>query len=292
MSAQLLNPRSSLLALLGDIRYTLSRLKADALAAQFFPGFQELREEWGAVQAQEIENQEDLSEAQAAVDIADIRLDAFASRVSMAVLTLVKDDRSHPLYLHFFGDRSQSVLSRPKMGIELLEMRPWLTAVESSPHPSLQAMAAELGLLILAADKALTVRDTVKAKIRTFYDVGTRRHLFDRCNALRKSTHASLDKAAREKPGLPSDYADGFFRADSGEAMLVEPTIESVTRTLTDLGTKVAAAKVQLEKLEEAAQEEKKQADQKLSNEQKLAAIRKQQAELARAASELEDKLK
>src|SRR5512132_3558068 len=208
MSVRLLNPRSSLLALLGDIRYTLSRVKGDPLASQFFPGFQELREEWGAVQAQEIENQEDLSEAQAAVDMADVRLDAFASRVSAAVLRLVKEDRSHPLYLHFFGDKSESVLSRPKVGIELLDMRPWLTTVENSPHPSLQAMAAELGLLILAADKALTVRDAVKTRIRTFYDVGTRRHLFDRCNALRKSTHASLDKAAQEKGGLPSNYAD------------------------------------------------------------------------------------
>lgn len=292
MSARLLNARSSLLALLGDIRYTLSRLKADPIGAPFVAAFQQLRDEWAEVQAQEIENQEELSEAQARVDIADTRLDAFAHRVSKAVLTLVKDDRTHPLYLHFFGDKSQSVLARPKVGIEVLAMRPWLTSVENSPHPSLQAMAAELGLLILAADKALTARDAVKDRIRTFYDVGARRRLFDKCNGLRRSTHGELSRLAQEQGGLPSTYAGGFFRADSGEAMPQDSAMDPVSQRFLDLGTKVAAAKVQLEKLEAAAQEERKQADEKLSNEQKLATIRRQQEELAEAARELEEKLK
>jgi hypothetical protein len=228
MSARLLNPRSSLLALLGDIQYTLSRIKADPLAARFLSTFEKLRDEWTVVQAQEIENQEALAVAQAGVDLVGVDLAAFSSRVSTAVLTLVKEDRNHPLYLHFFGEKSRSVLARPKLGIELLEMRPWLGSIENSPHPSLQAMAAELGLVVVAAEKAVLALESVMGRIRTFYDVGARRQLFDKCNGIRKSTHEALAKIALENVGLPSDYADGFFRSNACSAMPPEPTTEAV----------------------------------------------------------------
>lgn len=215
MSARLLNPRSSLLALLGDIRYTLSRIKADPLAERFLSAFEGLRDEWTVVQAQEIENQEELSDALALVDLVDIQLAAFANRVSAAVLTLVKEDRNHPLYLHFFGENSRSVLVRPKLGIEMLEMRPWLVSMENSPHPSFQAMASDLGLLIVAAEKAVMALEAVRAKVRVFYDGGARRKLFDRCNEARRSTHEALARIALENVSLPSEYPDGFFRSNA-----------------------------------------------------------------------------
>ncbi|MFS8067363.1 MAG: hypothetical protein ACMG6S_13465 [Byssovorax sp.] len=228
MSARLLNPRSSLLALLGDIRYTLSRIKADPLAERFLSAFEGLRDEWTTVQAQEIENQEELSDAQALVDLVDLQLTAFASRLSTTVHALVKEDRNHPLYLHFFGENSRSVLARPRLGIEMLEMRPWLVSMETSPDPSVQAMAAELGLLVVAAEKAVTALEAVRAKVRAFYDGGARRKLFDRCNEARQSTHEALAKIALEKGGYPREYAGGFFRANAGEAMPPEPTFEGV----------------------------------------------------------------
>jgi hypothetical protein len=292
MSARLLSPRSSLLALIGDIRYTLSRLKADPHAAAHVAAFEELRDEWKSAQAQEILNQEELSDAQAALDLADVNIDAFGSRVSKTLLTLVKDDRNHPLYLHFFGAKALSVFLRPKLGIELQAMRPWLVSFETSPHPALQAMAPELGMLIVAADKAITARDEVKAKIRTFYDMGQRRLLFDKCNGLRKSTHGALAKLALTTVGLPSDYADGFFRNDASEDPSPAPTVESVKVTITDLETKLTAAKALLARLEEAAAEELRLAAEQLSHEQQLVGIRRQQEELEKAAKELESKLK
>lgn len=257
MSARLLNPRASLLALLGDIRYTLARLQANPFAGPLVAEFQDLREEWMIVQAQEIENQEELSDAQALVDVADIQLAAFAGRVSKMVLALVKNDRNHPIYLHFYGDNSQSLLARPHLGVEILEMRPWLTSIETSPHPSLQALAAELGILIVAITKAISTLDAVRAKIRKFCDQGARYQLFERCNEARSAAFEALTRLAKEKPGLPSDYANGFFRADSGEAMPTEQSAVPSTPHPRALDLKVAAAKVQLEKLEEAAQEER-----------------------------------
>jgi hypothetical protein len=250
MSAQLLNPRASLLALLGDLRYTLSRIKADPLATSLLSVFEGLRDQWAAVQAKEIENQEELSDAQAAVDIADIHLAAFVSRISRAVLTLVKDDRNHPLYLHFFGDKDPSVFAEGKSGIEFQEMRPWLSSVARSPDPSLEAMAAELGLRIIAADKAIQARDAVKARIRTFCDSGARRQLFDQCNEARGAAHEVLARIGRETADSATDYASGFFRSDAGEPMPSEPPSAPLVSPAGDLGAKVAAARVQLEKLE------------------------------------------
>jgi hypothetical protein len=290
MSARLLSPRSSLLALIGDIRYTLSRLKAEPLAAALVAEFEALRDEWKVVKAQEIENQEALSDAQAGLDLADLHIDAFGARVSKTLLALVKDDRNHPLYLHFFGDKALSVFLRPKLGIELQAMRPWLVSFETSPHPSLQAMAPELGLLIVAADKAITTRDEVKTQIRTFYDSGGRRQLFDKCNALRKSIHEELVKIA-QTAGLSADYADGFFRADASEDPSPPPTIESVKHAVADLETKLTAAKTLLTKLEEEEAEEIRLAAEQLSAEQQLVGIRRQQEALEKAAKELESKL-
>lgn len=292
MSARLLSPRSSLLALVGDIRYTLSRLKADPLTAEHVAEFEALRAEWKVVKAQEIENQELLSDAQAGVDLADIHIDAFGSRVSKTLLTLVKDDRNHPLYLHFFGDKALSVFLRPKLGIELQAMRPWLVSFETSPHASLQAMAPELAMLIVAADKAITARDEVRSRIRMFYDVGGRRQLFDKCNGLRKLTHGALAQLALTTAGLPSDYADGFFRNDSSEDPSPAPTLDSVKTTIHDLETKLTAAKALLTKLEEEAAEEIRLAEEQLSAEQQLVGIRRQQEALDKAAKELESKLK
>ena len=241
MLARLLNPRAPLLALLGDIRYTLARLNADPLAGSLVSVFQGLRDEWAVVHAQELENQEDLSNAQAAVDIVDVQLGVFAGRVSCQVHALVKEDHSHPIYQHFYGEGSRSVLTRPKLGIELLEMRPWLVSIESSPHPTLRAMTAELGLLIVAADKAITILDAVRSRIRNFCDVGARRQLFDRCNGARSSTYEELTRIAKENPGTPSDYAAGFFRSEAGAARPSEPPASPSMRPLLDLGSSAAA---------------------------------------------------
>jgi hypothetical protein len=49
-----LKTRASLLNLLSELRYTLSRVQANPLAASLVPSFQALRGQWTVVQAKEI----------------------------------------------------------------------------------------------------------------------------------------------------------------------------------------------------------------------------------------------
>jgi hypothetical protein len=291
MEARLLSPNSSLLVLLGDIRYTQARLKADPLTTTFVVIFGSLRDEWNVVQAQEIEFQEQLADAQAALDTADVNLDAFASRFSKAVLTLVNDDRSSHLYILFFGNKPLSLFIRPKLGIELVAMKEWPKKIEESSYPTLKAMLPELLPLLDAAEKSITRRNDVKSAIRTFHDVGARRKLFDKTNGARKSTYGALAKLALETMGLPSDYAAGFFRADPVRAA-AEPTLESLTDDIKVLSGKLAAKNVALANLQQAAVDAKKASEQKTVDTQQIASIQKQIDDLEKAKTELADKLK
>ncbi len=291
MPARLLNPRSSILTLILELRYTLSRCQADPRAAFCVSLFQPCRDDCSVVQKQELDFLEALSNAQASVDIADDNIDDFASRLSKAALTITKDDRSHPLYVHFFGKKPISTFLRPKLGVQLDSMRSWGESLTTSQFPALQAMAAELGALVVAADKALSARSETQNQIRKFRDVGARRQLFDKVNAARKKAAGDLAKLAIETPGLPSDYGDSFFRSAPGVEEVDEPTIDSVTQDIGDLETKLVAAREQLATLEVAAAAAQKAAAEKASEEAQLAALEKQEAELAKQKAALKQKL-
>lgn len=152
-------------------------------------------------------------------------------------------------------------------------------------------MAAELGALVVAADKALSARSETQNQIRKFRDVGARRQLFDKVNAARKKAAGDLAKLAIETPGLPSDYGDSFFRSAPGVEEVDEPTIDSVTQDVGDLETKLVAARELLGTLEVAAAAAQKAAAEKASEEAQLAALEKQEAELAKQKAALKQKL-
>src|SRR2546423_1683616 len=93
-----------------------------------------------------------------------------------------------------------------------------------------------------------------------------------------------------ETPGLPSDYPDGFFRSAPAAEDINEPTIESVTQDIVDLETKLTAAKEQLTTLEAAAVAAQTAADDKAGEEAQLAALERQEAELAKQKAALKQK--
>jgi hypothetical protein len=291
MSARLLNPRSSILTLTLELRYTISRCQANPKASFCVPVFQPLRDECSIVQQQELDLLEALSNAQANVDVSDENLDDFASRLAKALLTITKDDRSHTLYLHFFGKKPLSTFLRPKLGLQLESMRPWHESLKTSTFAALQAMVPELDTLIAAADKAVGARTETQNLIRKFRDVGARRQLFDKVNAARKKAHGDLAKLAIETPGLPSDFPDGFFRSAPAVEDVNEPTAESVTQDISDLEAKVVAAKDQLTALQAAAALAQKAADEKAGDQAQLDALEKQESELAKQKAALKQKL-
>ena len=98
MPVRTIQPRTSLSAILPEVTYTRSRLKAHPLGAPFVGAFVELRAEWNAVHEKELALRDAIVDAQAMVDHLDDHLDLFVGRVVNAILTITDGDRNHPLY--------------------------------------------------------------------------------------------------------------------------------------------------------------------------------------------------
>jgi hypothetical protein len=290
MAARLIKPRTALSTVLVDIRYTLSRTQADPRTGAFVAEFQARRDEWTAIHQEELSYLEAASDAQARVDAADEGLDAFASKLSKAVLTITGDDRGHPLYLHFFGDKPLSSFTRPVLGGQLDAMKKWPTSLAQSPFPALVALGPELSGLLADADAALAARDDAQQKNKLFREIGARRLFVDRVNATRKTTHAALLKLAIEAPGMPADFADRFFRKTGGDEE-EEATIASVTTAIAALEDQLAQQKALLASLQADEEADAQAAAQHAADEAALLALEEQEAEIAKKKAEIAKKL-
>jgi hypothetical protein len=290
MPARLLRSSIALVTLLIELRYTLSQLTAHPLTGGFVPRFQALREQWAAVQAQEISLNEDLSDARAQIDIADLGLDDFATRFSHAVQGVTGQKRDDALYQHFFPIPLHE-LRRPVLGRQLKLMQDWLVSLASSPHPTLVAMLPELTTLVEAADQAAKRRDELTLRLRNFRDVGERRQLFDRVNAERKELHGALSKLALSTPGLSPAFANQFFKPGESEETTVE-TIDTVSAEIATLEESLTERRERLIELEREAADTAKEAEDRARKEARLAELKQEiaarQKELQALAGELE----
>lgn len=289
MAARLLKISIALLTLLVELRYTLSRLLANPLTVSLAPAFQALRTQWTEVQALEISLHESLSDAKAQVDIADAALDAFAVRFSNALLALTGQKRDAPLYLHYFKVPLH-VLSRPILAGQLQTMAAWIPSLVTTPHPTLAAMKSELEALVAAGQKAEADRDALVVKIDTFRDVGERKQLFDKVNAERKAVHGALSKIGLATPGLPSGFANQFFKlVESSDPP--EETIDSLEAEIKDLLAKIEERKARIASLTEEAADEAKKEEEKAKKVKKLAELNENIAAMQKAAQALEDEI-
>jgi hypothetical protein len=291
MSARLIKPRTALATILVEVRYTLSRLQADPRAAAFVADFQARRDAWTAIHQEELGYLEAASDAQARVDADDDALDAFASKVSKAVLTITGDDRSHTLYLHFFGGKPLSLFTRPVLGGQLGTMKKWHESLSQSAYPVLVGLAPELLGLLGDADAALAARAEAQQKAKLFREIGARRLFVDRLNGDRKTTHAALTKLAIETPELPRDFADRFFRTDEGRDEEEAPTIASVTAGIAALEGQLAEQKALLTELQQEAEAAAKAHEEQEAIAAELLALTEQAAEIAKKKAEIEKKL-
>jgi hypothetical protein len=285
--------RSALILLLKEIRYTLSLLAVHPLAAPYVPAFQPLREEWTTVQATELAHQEAISVAQAKVDAADYGLDDFAGRLSKAVLTITVDVRTHPLYLHFFGDKNLTDFRRPTLGEQFRAMGAWLSSLQGSEHESLKAMAPELEKLLAAADAAVKAKAAAKQQNKQFRDVGERKQFADKLNAVRKEVHGALAKLPHLHPGLPPNFAAQFFRRETSDEDVEEQaaTVESVTARIASLDEELTQEKALLDDLKRQEAEAAKAKEAVEADEAALTAAEKELAETAQKIETLKAKL-
>lgn len=285
MAVSSVNVRSSIFALFPHPMYSASRLRAHPLGAPHAPRFEALCAEGREVLVEEISHLEALSDAQARVGAADDALNEFAGRVSKEALIITRDDRSNALYTHLFGQKNLGEFRKPVLSGQLEAMKPWVEALQQSPHPTLSALAPEAEALVNAGVAATEARRLAKQHNRYFRDVGNRRQWVDRLNAARKEIHGMLAKLPHEQPGLPSDFADHFFLSasprDEETESEVPETPEAIRAEIEGIQQALAAAQVRLAQAEAAELEAEQAAAERAAD---AAAL----AELDRAAQELE----
>ena len=275
--------------MLREIRYTLSQIAAEPLAAPHVAGFQALRDEWKTILLQEVDILEGMAAAQAAVDKADDALDDFAGRASRAVEDFTGSNPKHPLQIHLFKGKSLSKLKRPILAGQLEAMRDWTSPLQNSGAPALVALATELAPLIQAADNAVDLQKTATQKNREFRAVGARKQLVDKLNAKRKEVFGALAKLPFEHPSLAADFPDRFFRVEPTTDE--DETLEEVKAAIVDLETELTERKAQLAAMEAEAAAAAKADTEKKTKQQALEDLEAQQAELAKKAADLKAQL-
>lgn len=292
MTARLLKVTIALLTLLGELRYTMSRLAASGLLPAFMVRFQALRDTWTVMMEKEITLHEQLSDALALVDVADDKLDDFARRFHTAVLALTNQSRTHDLFKHYFK-KPLHALIRPTLSGQLTAMSAWIKSLkEPGTAPTLFAMLPELELLTDAGQKAEARRDGLKASIKQFREIGERRQFVDHVNAERKELHAALTALTLSIPGTPADIAQGYFKPGETPEEEPEETLESLSKEIAALEAGLQAKRDRLVELQKAEDDAAQRAAAKAKKEADLAALKQDIEAKQQAAKDLEDELK
>lgn len=289
--ARTLAPRTGLLTLLRELRYTLAQLTAEPLAAPHVPAFEALREEWKTVLLEEVSILEAMATAQAAIDKADDDLDDFAGRADRAVEDFTGGNEKHPLREHLFKGKSLGRFRRPILKGQLEAMRGWVSPLAGAGSPELTALANELPALLAAADKAVEQLTAATQKNRQFRDVGTRRQFVDKLNAARKGTHGALAKLPFQLPNLPSDFEDRFFRTESAPADDGVETIDDVRDSIKEMEAELAQKKATLAQMEADEAAAAQAAADRKAKELALEEVEAQRDALAKQAAELRAQL-
>jgi len=285
MAARTLSIRTALPVTLDEVRFTLSRFQAHPLGAPFVPIFQAIRNNWTTTYEKQLSLQEKLVDCRANVSVCDDACDDFAGRFSKAILTLVHDDRKHPLWTHYFGNKTLSAFRRPVLASQLKAMEAWIPSLQTSPHPTLKAMAPELEALMTRAKQAVTERDATRQALKQFNNIGERKQFIDQLNGARKKAHGELAQIAHETVGLPSDFADRFFLSESSTNE--DETSEALRDQVAELKEQLAEAEAKLAKAEEREAEAKKAEEEQKQAEVELAALAAVEADIAKKKAAL-----
>jgi hypothetical protein len=291
MAVRTIQPRTSLSAVLPEITYTRSRLKAHPLGAPFVAAFDALRAEWTTVHDKELVLRDAITDAQALIDHVDDVLDTQVNGIVNAILTVTNGDRTHPLYKHFLGSKTPSDFKRPVLGGQLEAMKTWGPSLAASEHANLAAFAPAVGELIAQANSAVAAKAAAEAARDQFRDFGDRKKFVDKLNGTRKEIHGALAKLAHEHSNVPTNFADRSFRrearAEQGEEE--EATIASVKASIVELQKDLAAKQKLLSDLEA---EEAKAAEAAVNaDKEALVALEKQMAEAQAKADALRAKI-
>lgn len=290
MALRNLNHLISLISLRVEIIHSLVEVQAHPLTQSHVGPFEGLRDEWDVVNAEELSIRDAISANNARIYSIDNTLNWLASRGSKAILAVTDDDKEHPLYVAFFNKKALGDFKRPILGSQYTAMKGWVKELQKSDVPALAALAPEVEAAVAAAADAIKAREDLETRSRFFREVGNRKKLFDRANVVRKTTYGELARMPHEIVGLPSNFADLFFRHDSNSGAEAEeegePTVESLDEEIASLEQQIEQKREQRAALE-AETKKSKEAERQAS----IAELQKQAAEAAQKVAEAQAKI-
>lgn len=287
-------PKTSTGALRSHLVFTLGRLRRHSLTQPYIPTFQALVAGVDAVEAQARVLADEVDEAQVDIYVADDGLNEYATKVWKAVDSITKDPNA-PIRKVLFAGKTLSDFSRPILGNQYTVMTQWPTVLAASEYKILQDLAPEGELLLKAGEAAIARKAAADTARRLFREVGERAKLFDDANAARKKLYGELSTLPHKHPGLPSSFAEKFFRRDVVENEVpedaTEPTVESVTLEIDRLTKLLAAQQAVLKALEEKAKVAAAEAMERQAAEARLQQLEQEEAERAKEKQALLAKL-
>lgn len=244
--------------------------------------FEALLTDWRVTLEKEIELDGQVADSSVAAAVVDMELDVFAERTSATLLTLNGRKRTDALYLHYFKGKPPHLFTKPTLGTELAAMSKWPSSLLASEHPALNALGAELPDLIERASKAETKQEDATRERSDFREVGDRKKFIDRVNAARKEAYGILSTLPHKHTGLPSNFADQFFKRDRSKVE-EEVTLEALEQEIAEMQSELTAKQKLRDELKQAQSEEEqrraKEEAERAAAKAELAAIEKEHAE-------------
>ena len=227
----------------GDINHIHINLESRPLTAALAAPFIALQNDVTSVEQEEQQLVFNVARAEVRVTLADEDIDTLVDVLVHALLVITGNNRKDPLYLHFVGDSTPAAIKDPVLGPEIATVKGWIPSLQSSPHATLVALAPRFDAAVTAAENREAELTAAEVALKNFREVGARKALVDKTNALRLSTSGALGDIAHSHPelNLPRDFADGFFKHERRNRK--PPSAK-------DLTLKVDAAKADLATLE------------------------------------------
>lgn len=265
-------------------------LKAHPITAPLAADIAPLQDEWKTVILKEVELQEKVAEADALVLLADFELDALFTAIVNALLTVVNNDRTHPLFVRFLGNDRPSDVRDPILGEELERLRTWPPGLATVSSDEVKKQGAALATFVPKADAAVEAQRKATQELTDFSEIGARKAFVDRLNATSKLVYGKVSELMHTPAGqsLPPDFLERCFPP---EARVRHPTIKGEERIIERLENTLARHKATLEKLKKKKEESEaaRKAAEKNARKNEADKLKKEAEALLAKAAELEE---
>jgi hypothetical protein len=283
--------RTTLDDLIYELLYTLIHLRLIPLPMPQITLFEGLHTQAKTVRGQEHQLAEQEITAEVTLDWREESINIGIRSLSTAILHLVHNNRTDPLYLRYFSEATPSDMIRAPLSRRLVTVRGWIESLKASPHEDLRALGAVIEQQVAATDEAIQALEQAQQAIEDFRLLGARHQLFERVNTERKIAYGELAKATNDHEDLRlrSDTGDLFFRQIHRRNQ--DDSVEAARKVVDKARKALAEAEGQLREAEERERTQAQAEAQKLADKAALEAIERNMAEANRTATEIRQRL-